>query len=326
MEWHGEAVEVVVNRAALTGEVEGYEATGPSGERLQKVLARAGLGSRRKCEEMIVEGRVTVGGAPAHLGQRVDGARDRIAVDGIPVPVREGVAYYLLNKPAGVICSANDPQGRPTVLGLVPEVPRVFPVGRLDAATEGLLILTNDGELTFQLTHPSFGVAKEYVVEVDGPLSREEIGRLRRGVQLDDGVTSPAKVSLLHPNAARIVIHEGRNRQVRRMCEAVGHRVVRLVRTRIGPVSDRSLAPGEMRTLTAVEVRSLWEAARARGARNLAIARCLRTRLRRLARLRPQPRPRCRQTATARRQRGSAAYVCGPFGAPPPSSRIRLPM
>jgi len=233
----------------------------PAGERLQKVLAGAGLGSRRACEELIEEGRVTVNGEVAHLGQRADSSSDRIAVDGIPLPVREGIVYYLLNKPAGVVTSAFDPEGRPTVLELVPEVPRVFPVGRLDIMSEGLLVLTNDGELTYQLTHPSFGVVKEYVVEVEGQLSREAIGRLRRGVELDDGLTARARVTALGPHAARIAVHEGRNRQVRRMCEAVGHPVRRLVRTRIGPVSDRTLAPGKWRKLTTSEVRSLFEAA-----------------------------------------------------------------
>jgi 23S rRNA pseudouridine2605 synthase len=175
--------------------------------------------------------------------------------------VRQGIVYYLLNKPIGVISSATDPQGRPTVVDLVPAVPRVYPVGRLDLATEGLIILTNDGSLAFQLTHPRFGVTKEYVVQVEGVFSRGEIGRLRRGVQLDDGPTAPAKVSQLGPNAARIAVHEGRNRQVRRMCEAIGHPVTRLARTRIGPVSDRTLAPGQMRLLTIMEVRSLWQAA-----------------------------------------------------------------
>jgi 23S rRNA pseudouridine2605 synthase len=234
----------------------------PAGERLQKLLANAGLGSRRACEQLIEEGRVTVNGTVAHLGQRADPASDRIAVDGIPLPVREGIVYYLLNKPVGVVSSAFDPEGRPTVLELVPEVPRVFPVGRLDIMTEGLLVLTNDGELTHQLTHPSYGVVKEYVVEVEGRLSREAIGRLRRGVELEDGVTARARVTSLGPHAARIAIHEGRNRQVRRMCEAVGNPVRRLVRTRIGPVSDRTLAPGQWRPLTTAEVRSLWEAAK----------------------------------------------------------------
>jgi 23S rRNA pseudouridine2605 synthase len=209
---------------------------------------------------MIADGRVTVNRSPAHLGQRVDSAVDRIDVDGIPLPVREGLVYYLVNKPAGVICSASDPQGRPKVVDLVPAAPRVFPVGRLDVATEGLIILTNDGELAYQLAHPSFGVAKEYVVEVEGTLSRESIGRLRRGVELDDGLTAPARVVLLRPDAARIVVHEGRNRQVRRMCEAVGHPVRRLVRARIGPVSDRALRPGAARCLSTAEIRDLWQA------------------------------------------------------------------
>ncbi len=243
----------------------GWAATGgddrPTGQRLQKLLANAGLGSRRACEQLIEEGRVTVNGNVAHLGQRAETSTDRIAVDGIPLPLREGIVYYLLNKPTGIVSSASDPQGRPTVLDLVPEVPRVFPVGRLDIMTEGLLVLTNDGELTHQLTHPSFGVTKEYVVEVEGQLSREAVGRLRRGVELDDGMTARAQVTSLGPNALRITIHEGRNRQVRRMCEAVGTPVRRLVRTRIGPVSDRSLAPGHWRHLTTPEVRSLWAAA-----------------------------------------------------------------
>lgn len=233
------------------------------GQRLQKILAQAGLGSRRSCEELIAEGRVAVNGQPARLGQRAHAATDHIAIDGIPLPVRQGVVYYLLNKPVGVICSASDPEGRQTVVDLVPADPRVFPVGRLDVATEGLLVLTNDGQLAYQLTHPSFGVVKEYVVEVEGVLSREEVGRLRRGVALEDGVTAPARVSQLGPSTARISVHEGRNRQVRRMCEAVGHPVRSLARSRIGPVADRQLAPGQWRPLTVTEVRSLWEAAMA---------------------------------------------------------------
>jgi 23S rRNA pseudouridine2605 synthase len=235
---------------------------GPAGpERLQKVLAKAGLGSRRTCEEMIADGRVRVNGVVAQLGQRADGARDVIAVDDIPVPGRQGLAYYLVNKPVGIICTASDPQGRPTVTALVPPEPRVFPVGRLDVSSEGLIVLTNDGDLAYQLTHPSFGVLKEYVVEVEGTLSRQALGRLRRGVELEDGMTAPAKVSLLGPGAARVTIHEGRNRQVRRMLEAVGNPVRRLVRTQIGPVSDPGLAPGVWRHLAPSEIRHLWEAA-----------------------------------------------------------------
>jgi 23S rRNA pseudouridine2605 synthase len=245
--------------AEIAGSAEG---TVETGERLQKVLAKSGLGSRRTCELLIVEGRVRVNGAPARLGQRADAAHDHIEVDGIPLPVREGLAYYLLNKPVGVVCSAADPQGRQTVLDLLPEAPRVFPVGRLDITSEGLLVVTNDGELAFQLTHPSFGVVKEYVVEVEGKFSKDAVGHLRRGVQLDDGLTAPAKVSQLAPNSARISIHEGRNRQVRRMCEAVGNPVRRLVRTRIGPLSDPALGPGKWRDLSVREVRDLWQSAR----------------------------------------------------------------
>ncbi|MCU1453559.1 MAG: Pseudouridine synthase [Acidimicrobiales bacterium] len=233
----------------------------PDGERLQKVLARAGFGSRRLCEELIAEERVTVNGEIAVLGRRVDVEHDHVAVDGAEVGVRPGLVHYLLNKPAGVVTTASDPQGRPTVVQLVPDEPRVFPVGRLDADTEGLLLLTNDGDLAHRLTHPSFGVEKEYLAEVTGEPSRATVRRLREGVELDDGRTAPARASLLAPSLLRITIHEGRNRQVRRMCEAVGHPVVRLVRTRIGPLGDRTLAPGRWRALTTDEVRALERAA-----------------------------------------------------------------
>jgi 23S rRNA pseudouridine2605 synthase len=231
------------------------------GVRLQKVLARAGFGSRRVCDDLIAAGRVRVNGGVAELGRRVDPEADAVEVDGVPVSVRSGLVYYLLNKPAGVVTTADDPQGRPTVVSLVPDDPRVFPVGRLDFETEGLLLLTNDGDLTHRLTHPSFGVEKEYLAEVEGEPSPGAVTRLRKGIELDDGVTAPAKVSAAAPNALRITIHEGRNRQVRRMCEAVGHPVVRLVRTRIGPIAERSLRPGEWRELTDAEVRALETAA-----------------------------------------------------------------
>ena len=183
-----------------------------------------------------------------------------IEVDGAPVGVRPDLVHYVLNKPAGVVTTADDPQGRPTVVGLVPNEPRVFPVGRLDVDTEGLLLLTNDGELAHRLTHPSYGVEKEYVAEVEGLPTRAVLRRLREGVELDDGPTAPARATLVDPSVVRLTIHEGRNRQVRRMCEAVGHSVVRLVRTRIGPLADRSLAPGAWRELTGAEVRSLQRA------------------------------------------------------------------
>jgi 23S rRNA pseudouridine2605 synthase len=223
------------------------------------VLAALGFGSRRACEELIADGRVTVDGSVAILGQRVDTRTAEVAVDGVPVSVRPGLVYYLLNKPRGVVVTAKDPQGRATVLDLVPADPRVFSVGRLDADTEGLLILTNDGELAHRLAHPSFGVEKEYLVEVETLPSPGELRQLRTGVVLEDGMTAPAKASVVPPRAIRLAIHEGRNRQVRRMCSAIGHPVVRLVRTRIGPVVDRSLRPGTWRPLRPEEVRALEE-------------------------------------------------------------------
>lgn len=236
-----------------------------AGERIQKVLARAGLGSRRSCDQLVLEQRVTVNGAVAQPGARVDPERDRIEVDGVPIGIRSGLVHYLLNKPPGVVTTMSDPQGRPTVAELVPTEPRVFPVGRLDADTEGLLLLTNDGDLAQLVGHPSHGVDKEYLAEVVGIPSRSTLRRLRQGVALDDGVTAPARVAMVGEvggNATlRVTLREGRKRQVRRMCDAVGHPVRRLVRVRIGPVSDRRLPPGRWRRLTTAELRSLERAA-----------------------------------------------------------------
>lgn len=235
----------------------------PQGERLQKVLARAGYGSRRICEDLIADGRVSVNGEVAVLGRRVDVSRDDVRVDGSPVGVLPGLVYYLLNKPEGVVTTALDTHGRETVLDLVPAEPRVFSVGRLDMETSGLLILTNDGRLSQHLTHPSHGVEKEYLAEVEcapNGVPNGALRRLRDGVMLDDGVTAPAEVGQVEPGVLRIVIHEGRNRQVRRMCETVGHPVRRLVRTRIGPLRDSRLKPGQWRELTIEEVRALSEA------------------------------------------------------------------
>jgi len=231
-------------------------------ERLQKVLAKVGIGSRRVCEDLIDEGRIKLNGVVATLGDRMDPAVDRVEIDGVLVGVAPGMVYYLLNKPAGVVTTASDPQGRPTVIEIVPTDPRVHSVGRLDMETEGLLLLTNDGDLTHRLTHPSFGVEKEYLAHVRGRPSRGAVRQLREGVKLDDGMTAPASVSLMAPDMLRLVIHEGRNRQVRRMCEAVGYPVERLVRTRIGPLRDIHLSPGEWRELTQSEVRSLERAVR----------------------------------------------------------------
>jgi len=233
----------------------------PPTERLQKVLAAVGLGSRRACEELIEDGRVTINGRVATLGDKADVEVDDIAVDGVHIGTKPGLVYYLLNKPAGVVTTAADTHGRQIVTDLVPSEPRVFPVGRLDQDSEGLLLLTNDGDLTHQLTHPSFGVEKEYVASIEGSPTRGELRQLREGVELDDGRTAPAQVALIEPTVVRLTIHEGRNRQVRRMCAAVGHPVLRLVRTRIGPLADRSLAPGEWRELTVDEVRALERAA-----------------------------------------------------------------
>ena len=233
----------------------------PQGERLQKVLAAVGYGSRRVCEELIAAGRVTVNGEVAVLGRRVEADTDRIEVDGAPIGVRPGLVYYLLNKPVGVVTTSKDTHGRRTVIDLVPAEPRVFSVGRLDADTEGLLLLTNDGDLANRVAHPSHGVDKEYLVEVDGGrVAPGAVRQLREGIELDDGTTAPAKVSQPEPGLLRLTIHEGRNRQVRRMCEAVGHPVRRLVRTRIGPISDRSLVPGTWRELTLEEWRALTDA------------------------------------------------------------------
>lgn len=232
------------------------------GERLQKVLAALGWGSRRTCEELIADGRVTVNGEVAELGRRVDTMVDVVAVDGVPIGARPDLVYYLLNKPRGVISTAHDPQGRPTVVDFVPQDPRVFPVGRLDADTEGLLLLTNDGELTHFLTHPSKGVEKEYVVLLAGNprLTEGQLRRLRDGVELDDGITARAKVGQRSDLTVSITIHEGRNRQVRRMFEAIGHQVERLVRTRIGPLVDGRLRPGTWRDLSLAERKALIEA------------------------------------------------------------------
>lgn len=239
----------------------------PQGERLQKVLATRGWGSRRVCEELIASGRVTVNGELAVLGRRVQAETDRIEVDGVPVGARPGLVYYLLNKPAGVVSTASDPQGRRTVVELVPPEPRVYPVGRLDYDTIGLLLLTNDGELAQRLTHPRHGVEKEYLAEVaGGRVAPGAVRALRDGIELDDGRTAPAKVSQPSPGVLRIAIHEGRNRQVRRMCDAIGHPVERLVRVRIGNLTDRRLTPGEWRELTSDELRGLIETAGARGA------------------------------------------------------------
>ena len=220
--------------------------TEESDERLQKVLARSGIASRRASEDLIEAGRVSINGKLATLGDKA-GESDRIELDGIPVLRDPDLVHYLLHKPRDVVSTAQDPEGRETVVDLVPADTRVFPIGRLDADSEGLIVLTNDGDLTQRLTHPSFGVPKEYLAHVEGMPSRSALRRLREGIELEDGLTAPAEVSMPHDGLLRLVIHEGRNRQVRRMCAAIGHPVLRLVRVRIGPITDPSLAAGEWR-------------------------------------------------------------------------------
>lgn len=234
------------------------------GDRLQKVLAKLGFGGRRVCEELIADGRVTVNGEVAVLGRRVDVATDVVAVDGVRVGVAPDLVYYVLNKPTGHVTTASDTHGRPTVIDLVPDTPRVFPVGRLDMDTSGLLILTNDGDFTQLITHPSHGVEKEYVATVKCPPSgvpQSALQMLRRGVQLEDGMTHPAHVTQPEPGLLKITIHEGRNRQVRRMCDAVGYPVLELTRTRIGPLRDTRLKPGQWRELSHQEVHAISSAA-----------------------------------------------------------------
>ncbi len=233
----------------------------PDGDRLQKVLARAGIGSRRVCEDYIVRRRIRVNGEVAILGRRVHPESDVIEFDRVIVTTRADLVHYLLNKPRGVVTTAHDPQGRQTVLDLLPSDQRIFPVGRLDLDSEGLIVLTNDGDLAQALTHPSLGVEKEYLAELRGIPTRAELRQLREGIELEDGLTAPATVTLTVEHggnaAISIAIHEGRNRQVRRMCEAIGHPVRRLIRVRIGPIADPALSPGDWRVLTPSEVRSL---------------------------------------------------------------------
>lgn len=234
------------------------------GERLQKVLAKAGVGSRRVVEDLIAQGRVRVNGKAAVLGNRVDPHKDEVEVDGSRVPLDPALAYYLLNKPVGIVTTAHDERGRPTVLELVDPSMRLWPVGRLDVDTEGALILTNDGELTFRLSHPKFQVAKTYLAEVTGAVGRFTVKQVGAGVDLPDGMTAPAQVRLVERvqggSLIEVSIVEGRNRQVRRMLEHVGHPVRRLVRTAIGPVGLGRLKPGTWRRLSSEEVRALYRA------------------------------------------------------------------
>jgi 23S rRNA pseudouridine2605 synthase len=229
--------------------------------RLAKYLASAGVASRRASEEIVRAGRVTVGGARVTDPARDVGEQDAVAVDGQPVSGPERRLVYALNKPAGVVSTARDPQGRPTVVSLLPSEVRLFPVGRLDADTTGLILLTNDGELANRLTHPRFEVAKTYRARVENPpVGTPALEALRSGIELDDGVTAPARVRSLGPDLLELTIHEGRKRQVRRMCEAVGHPVKRLERVAFGPLRLGALPVGTHRLLSASEVHALASA------------------------------------------------------------------
>lgn len=218
--------------------------------------------SRRAAEDLIRAGRVTIDGRVAVLGDRCDPETSNVAVDGARIPVAPGLVTYLVSKPLGVVSTTDDPQGRRTVVDLVPSQPRVWPVGRLDADSEGLILVSNDGDLTNHVTHPSNGVTKTYVAEVEGAPGRKALRALETGVELDDGPARAVSVRRLDISGDRslveIVMNEGRNREVRRMCDAVGHPVRRLARTAIGPISDRSLEPGTWRLLAPNEVASLY--------------------------------------------------------------------
>jgi 23S rRNA pseudouridine2605 synthase len=223
--------------------------------RLNAFLARAGVASRRSADELIKAGRVTVNGRPGQLNTVV-GTHDRVEVDGEEV-TRQRLRYVLLHKPAGVVTTARDPQGRPTVVELVPEEPRVVPVGRLDVDTTGALLLTNDGQLAHRLAHPRYGVEKTYVADVEGDPAEDALQRLRDGVDLDDGRTAPVRARRLGRGRIELVLHEGRKHQVKRMLAAVGHPATRLHRSGYAGLSLEGLEPGECRELEPSEVELL---------------------------------------------------------------------
>jgi 23S rRNA pseudouridine2605 synthase len=226
--------------------------------RLNAYLARAGVASRRRADELIKAGRVTVNGEPGKLNSVV-GAQDHVELDGEEV-ARQRLAYVLLHKPAGVVTTARDPQGRPTVVALVPTEPRVVPVGRLDADTTGALLLTNDGQLAHRLAHPRYGVEKTYVADVEGDPDEDALRRLREGIELEDGRTAPARARSLGSGRVELVLHEGRKHQVKRMLAAVGHPVTRLHRTAYAGLTLEGLEPGQSRELGASEREQLRRA------------------------------------------------------------------
>jgi len=250
----------------------------PTGERLQKILSAAGVASRRLSEELIVQGRVSVNGTTVtELGTKADPAVDEIKVDGRRIKTGQRRRYVLLNKPRGYITTRSDPEGRPTVMDLMKAVKEyIYPVGRLDYDSEGLLLLTNDGELAARLTHPRHEVEKVYEARVRGVPDDKALDRLARGVPIDGRRTAPAKIRASEPFArgsgeqtiVEISIHEGRQRQVRKMFEAVGHPVVRLKRVRIGPLEDPEMPVGHWRELTPQEVAKLQRASGLHGSRD----------------------------------------------------------
>jgi pseudouridine synthase len=229
--------------------------------RIQKAIAASGLMSRRAAEDMIREGRVSVDGVRAGVGGRVDTTTQSVELDGSPIPVNPDLEAHLLYKPPGVISSASDPEGRQTVVDLVETQVRLYPVGRLDYDSEGLTLLTNDGELANRVTHPRYGILKTYVVLVDGTPGKKDIRALLDGVELDDGPARARSARVVGREGESTIIEmtmgEGRNREIRRMFDALGYEVLRLVRTAIGPISDRSLKPGQSRLLSVVEIRDL---------------------------------------------------------------------
>ena len=231
--------------------------------RLQKYMADAGVASRRKCEEIIQAGRVRVNGKPASLGMSVEPGKDRVTLDGAPLKGEEEKIVLILHKPRGVVCTAKDPQGRATVMDLIQDFPqRLYNVGRLDYDSEGLLVMTNDGELAYRLMHPKFQLDKTYSAICDGVLTEEQRRLLEQGIRLEDGLTSPARVEevyrLRNGNTAfNITIHEGRNRQVRRMLAAVGHETLMLRRVALGPLRLGDLPAGQYRRLTKAEEAAL---------------------------------------------------------------------
>ena len=245
------------------GSASDAEAGGPV--RLQRVLAQAGLGSRRRCEDLIAAGRVEVNGAVARIGTRIDQRRDAVRVDGARLPTAPGLVYVALNKPRGVVATMSDDRGRRSLADYAGDYPvRLFHVGRLDTDTEGLILLTNDGELAHRLAHPSFGMPKTYVADVPGPIRRDLGRRLRAGVRLEDGVVAADGFRVLgragHRALVEVTLHEGRKHVVRRLLAAVGHPVQRLVRTHFGPIRLGSLRPGTTRALTTHEVMDLYRA------------------------------------------------------------------